>query len=351
MLELKAEILQKNAVKPNTPLWKVEEFFMAEQSARMNSPYTIAHYKRGFKKLYEFLAFNSCEDAAAFDELQERFSEYTLAQIGSFLPITVLANDNLQGEYTNYLLTVCEVSPQTTLSYMRDLKAIMNYIYDNGWLPPQKFVLHKVETPIKQVYTDAEIKRLLVKPNVDNFTEYREWVCINYMIATGNRVQSIINIKVGDVDTHEGYVNINTQKTGATTRIPLVRKMCKILDEYIAYYRCDDEGMPLLDEYLFCSQFGEKLSASAYKKSIAGYNQRHNVNKTSCHLFRHYFAKNWLMNGGDALSLQKMLGHSSLEMTQRYTNLYATDLQPKAEAYAPINKQKTNSGRTLKRRI
>ncbi len=45
------------------------------------------------------------------------------------------------------------------------------------------------------------------------------------------------------------------------------------------------------------------------------------------HAFRHIFAVNYLRRDGSVFHLQKVLGHSMLEMTRRYANLVTADLQ------------------------
>ena len=104
--------------------------------------------------------------------------------------------------------------------------------------------------------------------------------------------------------------------------------MKKILLEYLQIR--GKEGQ----DYLFCNLEGEKLTEYALKNIISKYNKKRGINKTGVHLFRHYYAKEYIKNGGDCLKLKKLLGHSSLEMTQVYVDLYATDLQ---ENYSNLN--------------
>ncbi len=48
------------------------------------------------------------------------------------------------------------------------------------------------------------------------------------------------------------------------------------------------------------------------------------------HVLRHTFASHFMMNGGNILVLQKILGHSSLTMTMRYAHLAPDHLQEAA---------------------
>ncbi len=53
------------------------------------------------------------------------------------------------------------------------------------------------------------------------------------------------------------------------------------------------------------------------------------------HLLRHPFAVSSLRDGGDTLSLTKLLGHTSLAMTARYVNLTEVDLASKHRRHSP----------------
>lgn len=53
---------------------------------------------------------------------------------------------------------------------------------------------------------------------------------------------------------------------------------------------------------------------------------------------RHVFALMFLRNGADAFSLQRMMGHTTMEMTRRYVNLAQSDVKEQHAQASPINK-------------
>ncbi|MFQ1065102.1 tyrosine-type recombinase/integrase [Bordetella trematum] len=58
------------------------------------------------------------------------------------------------------------------------------------------------------------------------------------------------------------------------------------------------------------------------------------------HVLRHTFASHFMMNGGNILTLQRILGHSTLTMTMRYAHLAPDHLQ-EARRLNPL-RQRTN---------
>ncbi|GCD81387.1 hypothetical protein PTHTG4_04490 [Parageobacillus thermoglucosidasius] len=66
--------------------------------------------------------------------------------------------------------------------------------------------------------------------------------------------------------------------------------------------------------------------------------KKRGVEKTSIHAFRHTFAKHYITSGGDAFKLQRLLGHSTLDVTLNYVNLYGTDLKEDFDKHSILAK-------------
>ena len=94
--------------------------------------------------------------------------------------------------------------------------------------------------------------------------------------------------------------------------------------------------------YLFCNIYGEKGNIRSFEDLVAKYNHERGVEKTSIHLFRHTFAKHWILQGGDIFRLQKILGHSDLSVTKEYVQMFGQDLQMDFEKFNPLDNLKFN---------
>ena len=66
-----------------------------------------------------------------------------------------------------------------------------------------------------------------------SFAEYRTWVIINFLVATGVRSRSLRNIKIEDLDFDNELIHIKVTKNRKAIIIPMGKTIKKILLEYL----------------------------------------------------------------------------------------------------------------------
>ena len=247
-------------------------------------------------------------------------------------PITSINKDTID-DYILYLRENTQANDITINSYLRSLRAFLYYCMDCDYIPSFKISLIKAEKKIKETYTDEELERLLAKPDTDKctFSTYKTWVFENYLLGTGNRISTALNVHIDDIDFKNGVITLRKTKNRKQQIIPLSHTLSDILEEYLQIRGGEDE------DYLFCNEYGEKASERTYQQLVRRYNIKRNVNKTSCHLFRHTFAKHFILAGGDVFRLQRILGHSDLTVTKEYVNMFGQDLQMDFEKFNPLD--------------
>lgn len=238
-------------------------------------------------------------------------------------------------------------------SYLRGLRAILNFCSNNNMCNHIKIHIQKADKSIKGTYTDDELFKLLQKPCLTNceFTTYRNWCIINFFLATGVRVSTLVHIKIEDIDLTFDRIHLTYTKNRRSYIIPLSAQLKNVLQEYLSIR----EGEP--QDYLFCNQYGEQLTTDAVKHAISKYNKSRGVNRTGLHAFRHTFAKRCVLNDVNVFVLQKLLGHTDISITREYVELYADDLAYNIENYNPLDTlwnmptKNTNNGTKKKRKI
>lgn len=266
--------------------------------------------------------------------------ETHLKCVGMYLDTTTNISE-ITKSYIQKMITEMRkrnLSQNSIASYMRTFKAFLTWANNEG-LTTVNIPRYKEEETIKETYTEQEIEKLLKKPSLktSSFAEYRTWVIINFLLNSGARASTVRHIIIRDVDLENGFIVYRHNKNHKIQTIPLCSKMITIFKEYLTYRKGSEE------EYLFCNEEGEMLSEVALSSAIKRYNRKRGVRKTSIHLFRHTFAKLYLIEcGGDAFTLQRLLGHSTLDMTKHYCNIYNVDLVKNYDSFSPLQNLNCN---------
>jgi integrase/recombinase XerD len=175
-------------------------------------------------------------------------------------------------------------------------------------------------------YTSAE-KRRRRRP-----AGHRNLAVILVLLDTGIRVGELSRIKYADTRLDVGEIHITSFGTGRKTKgrtVFLGQVTRKDLWRYMSTISDPRPGDSL---------FG--LTPKSIRQLLLHLGAAAKVPSCHPHRFRHTFAIEYLRNGGDVYTLQRILGHSTLEMVHHYLNIIATDLQAAHRRASPTDNWK-----------
>lgn len=219
--------------------------------------------------------------------------------------------------FTDMLKKEHNVNDVSVVSYLRSVRAFLYYCMECNYMTSFKIHLPKCNKEIKEIYTDEQLEKLLKKPdtNTCSFTEYKTWVFENYLIATGNRLSTALNVQIRDLNFEDGIITLRKTKNRKQQIIPLSASLADVLQEYLVVRG----GQP--EDYLFCNNYGEQASNRTWQTLVYRYNVKRDVNVTSIHAFRHSFARLWILNHGDIMRLKTRDSRSYYNLARRKNNL------------------------------
>lgn len=295
-------------------------------------------FEDGFE---EFLRHCSVRDYA---ESTIQNYKMAVAQFNRFYradkPLNEITSDTIE-DFIYYLRQNTGMSNVSLTIRLKNVKALFNYFYRKGYMNQIEFPHLRCEKKVKETYTDEELKLLLKKPKVKTckFTEYRNRVIVNHLLSTGNRRGTLINVKISDIDFESSVIKLEKTKNKRQQYIPLSVTLSNILKDYLKHRGGN------IDDYLFCDAYGRKLDVQNLRTSLNRYHKERDVKKTSIHLYRHTFAKKWILAGGDVFRLQKILGHSSLAVVKEYVEMFGNDLQQDFDKFNALEQVQQNEKR------
>lgn len=237
----------------------------------------------------------------------------------------------------------------TTINhYLRDVRTFAYWCMDlerEYITPSYKIQQLRGQEPAPKAFKEDDIKILLEKPRKsDTFGEWRTWAIVNWIMATGNRRATICEVKISDVDFKRKMIYLRHTKNKQYQSVPLSSELAHQLKEYMnLWLRGATE-----DDYLFPCISGEALTKNALSHSFAKYCKDRGVNQTNIHGLRHSFADLSLESGRNPFELQKMLGHSTLDMTRRYIRLNENKTEKDFDKHTPLDNMKKPTSRKRK---
>jgi integrase/recombinase XerD len=287
-------------------------------------------------------------------------------------------------QYLAYLRDVRRMSPNTLLSYARDLAALGGFA-EGREIPVdaltrvdlEAFVRHLMSSGLsprsvaravaclrgfyrflaierRQEQSPADdlkpprawaalprflsledVDRLLAQPDTATPRGLRDKALIEVLYATGLRVSELIALRAGDLNLEEGYLTC-IGKGDKQRMVPLGQEAADWVGRYIR------EGRPHLlrrktSPWLFVNaRDGGSLSRVGFWKVLKEYGLKAGIRgELSPHVLRHSFATHLLDRGADLRMIQLMLGHADLSTTQIYTHVLEARLRAVYDKFHP----------------
>lgn len=205
--------------------------------------------------------------------------------------------------------------------------------------------IKSVKAPIEEkkpmrVFSPEELHKILHSFNRDTFCGRRNHAMVLTFFATGIRLTELLNLKIDDINFQTDFLYIDNGKMQKSRFVPVSRTLKKILKEYIRFR--DDYFDSSLMPWLFVTINGTKLSRDAIHTVFRDLKKDLKIpgEKVNPHALRHSFATYYVKGNGDIFSLQKILGHETLDMTKKYLQLSQDDVKTQFLQHNPADNLK-----------
>lgn len=215
------------------------------------------------------------------------------------------------------------LSPATVAGDIAAIKSFLCYCKRQlfNCIDPSIIESQKVPDRTYIVLSQEETMNMIETIQEDSIIDLRDRAILEFLYSTGTRVSEAVNLNRHDVDLIKGQFSI-IGKRGRARIAFIAPRALYWLNRYITFR--NDTLTPLFLNYSNPREHDElsetrRLSTVALQYIVRNRAKKAGIKKrVTCHTLRHCFATHLLENGADLRAVQELLGHSSIETTQRY---------------------------------
>ena len=231
------------------------------------------------------------------------------------------------------------ISATTINNYLRNIRVFFAWLVEEDVLktnPMRKVKALKQQRTAKEYMSDEDFHKLVNGLDKSYFSEHRDYAMTMLMLDTGMRLGECCLLVSEEVDLTRKRIYLKAEKTkGRKDRVVYFSdKTESVLRRWITF---KDRYMD--SEYIFPSRTTKgNVTVTSFETNFQRYLARFGIEKKlSPHCLRNNFAKRCLMNGMDIYTLSRLLGHSSVTVTeQAYLDLNEDDIAHRYRSYSPI---------------
>lgn len=232
------------------------------------------------------------------------------------------------------------LAPNTINIRLRTLRTMCGFWTNEGYLEINPMAnINIVKTDgVDDVngFTEDEIKSLLDAVNLRRYSGFRDKTMMLLMLDTGIRVHEVANIKIQMLDKKRMTLTIPAKvaKSRRARTIPVSRKLMSMLLELHE----ESEEYFGSQENIFITSFGDPIREDTVRRQVTKYAKIAGVKRATPHMFRHTFARDYILNGGDIFTLQIILDHKNIETTRRYIQMDEKHVKEQHMRFSPASK-------------
>ena len=218
------------------------------------------------------------------------------------------------------------------------LRSFYRFGQREGWIdhnPAKALRNPRKARKLPHFLSTKEIGKLLSAPPLDEPLGLRDRAILETLYSAGLRVSELVDLNDGDLDFEQSILRVRGK--GRKERLsPLGSYAKRALKRWrkvrkLSLKEPQDRNAPV-----FVNKFGTRLTSRSVGRMLEKYLQLTGLDsRTSPHTLRHSFATHLLDRGADIRSVQELLGHKSLETTQIYTHVSASNLRAAYEKAHP----------------
>ena len=301
------------------------------------------------RKLNRTLASPNPETLAS-SEIQHSYTDFILSRKAMMVsPKTLVFYDITAGQFVRWLVVHDKTTPKEIT--VKDVRNYLNEFIEGGAKPSYvngharavrtllKFLFEEnyIPAPVKfQMPPNGVLERLpcltadQVKQVLLACKSPRDKALIMLMVDSGLRRAEVVALNWSDVDINTGMVTVARGKGGKSRSVVIGAKTRRVL---LAYRRTLEH---IDNAPLFQTIEGGRLTADGLRSVLARISKRAGIH-ISPHALRRTFATLSLRAGMSPLHLQGLLGHTTLEMTRRYTQMVDDDLVEAHRNHGPVD--------------
>jgi integrase/recombinase XerD len=228
-----------------------------------------------------------------------------------------------------------EISDATINNYIRNIKVFFNWLYEENEIrknPVEKIQKIKTERKMKETISEEEFKALLRSFDTTKLHGYRNQIIAKLLLDTGMRIGECLTLTIENIDIKNKVILVENTKGKNQRYVYFSIRMGDSLRRWLQY-----KDRYIETEFLFPTNKGTQLTINAYETQLKKAGEKIGI-KIHPHQLRNNFAKYYLLNGGDFFTLSKILGHSSVSVTeQAYMDLTTEEINKKYQKHSPLN--------------